>query len=604
MATNLNLDSLSVDSRGRVSFSGLNSGIDAAGAVDGIMAARRIPIDSIEQRISDNDAKIAILGDIEALTRNLLDAVDGLSGKVSFDGSSDIFETKSVFASSRRSDAQSPSAAAEILGASTTNRAQATGHTIEVVQVASAHKIASDSIAGTTGDPLGLQGTFEINGVAISIGTDDSLLDLRDRINSANRGDNASGVTASIITISANEHILTLTADETGTDAAITLTDSGGVAAPGDDEILLGLGIIDSGSAIKNQLQAANNAQIRVDGLEAIGGVDVIERQTNTIDDVLDGVTLSLFKAEAGTTVTLDVEPDLNQVKSSIVDMVDAYNELRTYINTQAQSEIEDEDGEIVEGLLAGTSVLSEIRSKLSNAIGGAVQGGDAAFSSLAEIGITILGKAEVGNPLLANTLAIDEAKLDEALLNRPDAVRDLFAFDFSSSSSDVLLVGFSDRTQYSQSGYTLNVAYADGAIVSANIGGNPDGSDDGSVQVDGKRLTVLSGDAEGLQVLYNGNASASGIQLDLSVGVGAQIQAAATQLLDNDSGTIGAQVDTLTQQNERGQARIERMEERLERQREIMLNRFAAMESALASMNTLLESIRSQIDAAFGNNS
>ncbi|NJO38426.1 MAG: hypothetical protein HC871_13500 [Rhizobiales bacterium] len=193
MATNLNLDSLSVDSRGRVSFSGLNSGIDAAGAVDGIIAARRIPIDSIEQRISDNDARIAVLDDIEALTRNLLDAVDGLSGKVSFDGSSDIFETKSVFASSRRADTQSPSTAAEILGVSTTNRAQATGHTLEVVQVASAHKIASDSIAGVTSDALGLQGSFEINGVTVSIGTDDSLLDLRDRINSANTGDNASG---------------------------------------------------------------------------------------------------------------------------------------------------------------------------------------------------------------------------------------------------------------------------------------------------------------------------------------------------------------------------------------------------------------------------
>ncbi|NJO38427.1 MAG: flagellar filament capping protein FliD [Rhizobiales bacterium] len=340
-----------------------------------------------------------------------------------------------------------------------------------------------------------------------------------------------------------------------------------------------------------------------MDGLEAIGGVDLIERPTNTIDDVLDGVTLSLFKAEPGTTVTLEVEPDLNQVKASIVDMVDAYNELRTYINTQAQSELEDEDGEVVKGLLAGTSVLAEIRSKLSGAIGSAVQGSGSSFSSLAEIGITIQGESAVGSPLLANTLAIDETKLDEALLNQPDAVRALFAFEFSSSSSDVLLVGFDDRTQHSDGGYTLNVAYADGAVVSANIGGNPDGSDDGSVQVDGKRLTVISGDAEGLQVLYNGNAAASGIQLDLSIGIGAQIQAAATQLLDSNGGTIGAQKDTLAQQNERAQTRIERMEERLERQRENLLSRFASMESALASMNTLLESIRSQIDAAFGSN-
>lgn len=596
MATNLNLDNLAVDSGGRVSFSGLGSGIDVQGAVDGIIAAKRIPIDSIEQRISDNDARIAVLDDIESLTRNLLDAANGLRGTVSFDGSSDIFEAKSTFASSSRDDTDTPSTAGEILGVSVTNRAQATRHTIEVIQVASAHKIASDSVAGATTDALNLQGTFEINGASITLEQTDTLLDLRDSINAANGGDDPTGVTASLISISETEHVLTLTADETGFDQAITLTDS----SPPDDEILQSLGIF-NGGAIKNELQSANNAQIQVDGLDQIGGVGVIERPSNTIDDVFEGVTLSLFKAEAGTTVTLDVETDLNQVKSSIIDLVDAYNDLRTYINTQAQSEIEDEDGEISEGLLAGTRVLSEIRSKLSGAVGSAVEGGDPTLNSLAEIGITIQGQAEVGNPLLANTLTIDETELDEALLNQSDAVRELFTFDLSSSSNDVLLVGFNERTGYSEGGYTLNVAYANGEITSANIGGNPDGSDDGSVTVDGRRLTVASGEAEGLQLLYSGEASASGIQLDVSVGIGAQIQAAASQLLESESGTIAGQIDTYTSQNERAETRVERLDERIERQREELLGRFAAMEAALASMNTLLESIRSQVDAAFG---
>lgn len=596
MATNLNLDNLSVDSNGRVSFSGLGSGIDVQGAVDGIIAAKRIPIDSIEQRISDNDARVAILDDIESLTRNLLDAANGLRGTVSFDGSSDIFQAKSTFASSSRDDAQTPSTAAEILGVSVTNRAQPTRHTIEVVQVASAHKVASDSVAGATTDPLNLQGTFEINGASITLAQSDTLLDLRDSINAANGGSDPTGVTASLISISETEHVLTLTADETGEDQAITLTDS---SLP-DDEILQSLGIFDVG-AIKNELQGANNAKIQVDGLDQIGGIGEIERPSNTIDDVFEGVTLSLFKAEAGTTVTLDVESDLNQVKSSIVDLVDTYNDLRTYINTQAQSEIEDEDGEISAGLLAGTSVLSDIRSKLSGAVGSAVQGGDPTLNSLAEIGITIQGQAEVGNPLLANTLTIDESELDEALLNQSDAVRELFTFDLSSSSNDVLLVGFNERTSYSEGGYTLNVAYANGEIASANIGGNPDGSDDGSVTVEGRRLTVASGGAEGLQLLYSGEVSASGIQLDVSVGIGAQIQAVASQLLDSESGTIPSQIDTYTGQNDRAETRVERMDERIERQREELLQRFAAMESALSSMNTLLESIRSQIDAAFG---
>jgi len=600
MATNLNIDNLRVDANGRVSFSGLDSGVDSQAAIDGIISARSIPIDRIEQRISDNETRIAVLNDIQDLTRNLLDAASSLRGDISFDSSNDIFETKGVFASSSRTDTDTPSVAAEILGASVTNRAQATRHSIEVVQIAAANKVASDAINTDTTDALNLQGTFEVNGIGVSLSSNDSLLDLRDRINAANTGDSPSGVTASIISISESDHVLTLTADETGLDATISLTDSGGAGAPGDDQVLESLGIFDGG-AIKNELQAAANAQIRADGLEQLGNVDVIERSSNTIDDVFDGVTLSLFKAEAGTTVTLDVEPDLNQVKSAIIDVVDAYNELRTYVNTQSQSELEDEDGEVIESLLAGKSVLSEIRSQLSGAIGSSVQGSNTTFSSLAEIGITIQGQAEVGNVLLANTLQIDETKLDDALLNQSDAVRELLAFGFSSSSNDVVLVGFGDQTSFDQDGYVLNVAYENGAVVSANIGGNADGSDDGSITVNGSRLTVTSGGAEGLQLLYDGDTAASNIQLDISVGIGAQIGAAASKLLDSESGAIGSQIDTYTDQNEQAQTRLERLNERIELQREQLIDRFAAMESALASMNTLLESIRSQIDSAFG---
>lgn len=594
MSTNLNLDSLSVDNSGRVTFSGLGSGIDSESAVNGIVAAKRIPIDTLERRISDDDAKLSILNDISSLTTNLRSAVDQLRGTISFDNSTDIFEAKSTFATSSRTDPTSPSAAVEIIGVTATNRAQAGTHTIEVRQVASAHKIASGPISGATTDALSLSGTVEINGASINIDNADTLLELRDKINAANTGDNATGVTASIISISDSEHVLTLTADEAGADAAITATDSGGT-------VLETLGILDNVGAVVNELQPANNAQISVDGLDQISGISIIERQSNTIDDVFDGLTLSLFKAEAGTTITLDVEKDLNQVKSAIIDVVDSYNELRTFINTQAQSEIQNEDGEVSEGLLAGTRALSEIRSGLSAAISSSVNGSSPTFSSFAEIGISIQSAGSVADPTFASTLVIDETKLDESLLNQADDVKELFTFGLSSSSSDVLLVNFNGNTSFDQNGYTLNVAYAAGEIVSANINGAADGSDDGSISISGQRLTVNSGGAEGLEVLYTGDASASGIQLDISVGIGAQIYAATDQMLERESGAINSAIETLTDKNERAQSRVDVMNERLDRERERLLERFARMEAALASMNTLLESIRSQIDSAFG---
>ena len=113
--------------------------------------------------------------------------------------------------------------------------------------------------------------------------------------------------------------------------------------------------------------------------------------------------------------------------------------------------------------------------------------------------------------------------------------------------------------------------------------------------------LTVVAGPAKGLKLLFTGAASVSGVQIDLSVGLGTQIYHAADALADETSGLIEGEIDSLEGQNELGTARIERLEERLERERERLLERFVAMETALATMNRLLDSLRQQIDASFG---
>ena len=254
MATNLNFDSLVIDGSGRASFSGLATGIDLQKAVDGLMAAKRIPIDRIEQRISKNQLKVAAFQDLRALASNLKSALDRLRGVPSFDRSDDVFEAKQAFASSSRADAQTPSEAAAIVGVAVTNRSQAASHTIQVQQIAAAHKVASDSIAGALDDPLGQSGTIMINGRTIAVDSSASLLALRDAINAANAGTNATGVSASIVSISATEQVLILTANATGTDATISAADASGT-------VLQSLGVLDGDGAFKNELQAAQNAE-------------------------------------------------------------------------------------------------------------------------------------------------------------------------------------------------------------------------------------------------------------------------------------------------------------------------------------------------------
>jgi flagellar hook-associated protein 2 len=250
MATSLNLNSLTVDQSGNASFSGLGSGIDFQSAVDSIIEAKHAPIDRINQRISDNEAKIAALQDLRTHVLSLQSAVDKLRGSVSFDDSSDAFAAKQAFTTATRTDSQTPSAANDLVGVSVTNAAQATSHTIEIQRIATAQKVASGNIAAGLNDPLGQSGSFQINGQEITVDATDSLLDVRDRINAADTGANATGVTASIVSISDGEQVLILTADKTGTDAAITVADTSG-------SVLQDLDVINGGGAFQNELQAA-----------------------------------------------------------------------------------------------------------------------------------------------------------------------------------------------------------------------------------------------------------------------------------------------------------------------------------------------------------
>ncbi len=226
----LTLDSLVVDSAGRASFSGLSSGIDFVGTVAAIIAAKRIPADTLETRITANEAEIVALTDLSALLNTLKNSVSSLRGAVSIGGLGDIFSNKQVFSSTSRTDGATPSAAGNLVGVTVTNAAATDSHEIEIRRIATAHKISSKAFASQT-DAQSISGSFTIVGATtestITVTATDSLLDIRDRINNANTGITPTGVTASIVSVSATEIYLILTKDATG--AEMVITDTGSV---------------------------------------------------------------------------------------------------------------------------------------------------------------------------------------------------------------------------------------------------------------------------------------------------------------------------------------------------------------------------------------
>jgi flagellar hook-associated protein 2 len=149
------------------------------------------------------------------------------------------------------------------------------------------------------------------------------------------------------------------------------------------------------------------------------------------------------------------------------------------------------------------------------------------------------------------------------------------------------------------------------GATASANIDGASTGLDDGSATVTGNSIVVNTGNAKGLRLFFDSFSISTAVQLDFTVGLGAQLFFKIDQLLldgtDSDGnkvlGPLAGAIDALTDQNTQNQGRIDDMLERLEIQRQSLLERFIAMEVALATADRIMESLRQTTAALLGNN-
>ncbi|CAN0543414.1 unnamed protein product, partial [Laminaria digitata] len=156
----------------------------------------------------------------------------------------------------------------------------------------------------------------------------------------------------------------------------------------------------------------------------------------------------------------IDIKRKLKVIKTSISTFIDAYNELRRFINDQRTLvETQDEDDDTVQsGLLFSSEALDRADTQLSSIIGAGVAGVSSDYSVLAQIGIDFIPLGSEADPLDANTLEIDESTLDNALLNNVEDIRRLFSFDFTPSDPRVTLLNFNGNTEYNSAGFTINV--------------------------------------------------------------------------------------------------------------------------------------------------
>jgi flagellar hook-associated protein 2 len=595
--SSINLNNSSLTESGTLRFSGLSSGVDFQSTIDAIITARRQPITNIQDKITLTDSRKTAMQELQGLATTFTTSLNELRGNNSF-FATDVFKTKQAFATSAPTDTapggHTPTAAGSLLGITTSTSAATGSHRITVQQVAKAHQIRSDSFNSLTDDmtTLGVTpGTMTLNGQAIVVSGSDTLADVRDKINVS-----GAGVTATIVSASDTSHYLVLNSDETGSTNAMAFT---GDFTFGDS---LGLTQNDDGT-IKTTLATAQNAIIDVNGITGI------ERSSNTIDDVIEGLTLSVFAAETDTEITIDIENDLSQVKTKIGEFVDSYNAIRDFITDQRTESDRDGDGDEEFGVLAFDGTMTQISQRMGQLVSQEIQGLADGYQSLSQIGISINEDFK---------LEVNDSDLDNKLLNNVEDVRKLFGFDFQSSDSRVTFISHDGSPTYTVDGsnavepYYLNIGGIDagGQITSATIStssGNGTVNDGSVSSLAGKVLTISdSTGANGLTVLYNGedsSGSVEDIELRYTRGVADQLF-----YFFDDLTKAGGSFDQVTEQfdvqKEDYEAQITTLEARIEVTRASLEARFIAMETALAQLNSTRDTLTQYTDALNGNNS
>jgi len=231
-----------------------------------------------------------------------------------------------------------------------------------------------------------IDGSYEIR---IVVGPTNTLDDVAEMLTDA-------GLQASILNDGGefNPYSLTITSPQSGRRGALVI-DSRGVN--------LGL----------QTLSRPQDAMVTI-GDETATNPLLITSSSNTLTDVIEGVTMNLVSAD-DEFVTVNVTQDIDGIVANIRSFVDRYNGVQSSIDEA----IKFDPDTFARGPLAGDATISRIRDRLYRVVSREFEGISQQASRLFAVGLRVGGN---------NRLEFDENKFRETYDSSPELVEQLFA--------------------------------------------------------------------------------------------------------------------------------------------------------------------------------
>ncbi|AKJ30993.1 flagellar filament capping protein FliD [Caldimonas brevitalea] len=380
---------------------GLGSGLDVNSIVEQLVSLERRPIEQLATQKTTLQSKLSAFGLMQSYTVNVQDAVGRLTNAKLWT------QTKATTAD------------ATAVTVATTGTPASGSYNVQVSQLAQTQTLASSAFASKTSNvgagtlkielgawDAGLTSFTPKSGatsvdVVIAPG-EDTLEQVRDKINAAN-----AGVTASIVTDASGAR-LALRSTATGAENAVRITSTG-------DASLQALSFDPpAGGTQMAQKQAAKNALATVDGVE-------LTSSTNTFDGAAEGLKFTAAKVTT-TPVRISVGTDTEAMRKAVDDFVKAYNDISKYISTQTKYDEETKVAGALQGDRSSLSLQSQLRAAVTQS-----SSASSVFGRLSDIGLEMQRDG---------TLKLDEGKFSDAM-GKLDELGKAFSNDVEGTAQD-----------------------------------------------------------------------------------------------------------------------------------------------------------------------
>lgn len=428
-------------------------------------------------------------------------------------------------------------------------------------------------------------GTITLYGQSITLNEGDTLNTVAAAFNAESAD---TGIAATVVTVAAGQFRLQFSATRPGPSHNFNV-----LTATDPSNVLTGAGIAAATGGTSTAV-AATNAEFKINGID-------IERQTNSVSDVVTGVTFNLLQeTPALTNLTVSVQPDRTIAQNSIVNFVNAYNALKTFATEQTQL---NDDGTYAEtAILANNQTFLTIMADINANVNARVKGiASGSPSALADVGITFINQPAGGDtPAVDNVLNVNDGQLTTALATNFNGVAKLFGFSLTSNNPNLRL--FSASNSLAVTSFTIN-ADPDGDTFTAtyNLGAGPVTVDLTARAITGATGYTLTGQVgtalEGMAFIYGSEDDAT-ISVSVTQGIADKVFNTGKTATTAVSGTLAIELKALEDSDKRLEAEIVRVDAQVAQYRQQLLVKFGALEQAISRVNTLLQSLQAQQDA------